>query len=49
MDAEQTLLTALDFELTVEHPYKLLMTVFNKNGLLHSALFQMTFKLVNDG
>ena len=49
LDAEQTLLTALDFELTVEHPYKLLMTVFNKIGLLHSALSQMTLKLVNDG
>ena len=49
LEAEQLLLTALDFELTVEHPYKILMTVFSMNGLLHSPISEMAMRLVNDG
>lgn len=49
LEAEQLLLTTLDFELTVQHPYKPLMAVFNKNGLTQSALFHVAWNLVNEG
>lgn len=49
LEAEQLLLTALDFEINVQHPYSQLMTVFNKNGLTQSTLFNVAWNFVNDG
>lgn len=49
LEAEQMLLTTLDFELTVQHPYNPLMAVLTKNGLHQSPLFHVAWKIVNDG
>ncbi|KAH7428706.1 hypothetical protein KP509_09G013400 [Ceratopteris richardii] len=49
LEAEQSILTALDFEISVEHPYTQLVSVLNKNGLLQSNLFNIAWKFVNDG
>ncbi|MCO5609419.1 hypothetical protein L7F22_063645 [Adiantum nelumboides] len=49
LEAEQLLLTALDFEISVQHPYSHLIAVFSKNGLLQTNLFNDAWKFVNDG
>ena len=43
------LLTALDFELTVQHPYSPLMSVLSKIGLAHTTLLNLAWNFVNEG
>ncbi|KAH9298364.1 hypothetical protein KI387_030046, partial [Taxus chinensis] len=47
--AEHMLLTALDFELTVQHPYGPLMSVLSKIGLAHTPLLNLAWNFINDG
>lgn len=49
LQAEQLLLTTLDFELTVQHPYNPLMSVFNKIGLTQTVLVHVAWNLVSEG
>lgn len=49
LQAEQLLLTTLDFELTVQHPYNPLMSVFNKIGLTQTVLVNVAWNLVSEG
>ncbi|XP_072993473.1 cyclin-T1-4-like isoform X2 [Typha latifolia] len=48
-DAEQMILTTLDFELDVKHPYAPLTSVLTKLGLSHTVLFSVAWNLVNKG
>ncbi|KAK8968457.1 Cyclin-T1-4 [Platanthera guangdongensis] len=47
--AEQLILTTLNFELEVEHPYVPLTSVFNKLGLSQTVLLSLAWNLVNEG
>uniref|UniRef100_A0A0C9S7I1 TSA: Wollemia nobilis Ref_Wollemi_Transcript_8402_1412 transcribed RNA sequence n=1 Tax=Wollemia nobilis TaxID=56998 RepID=A0A0C9S7I1_9CONI len=49
LEAEHMLLIALDFEITVQHPYKPLTSVLSKIGLAHTALLHMAWNFVNEG
>lgn len=49
LEAEHMLLTALDFELTVQHPYSPLMSVLSKIGLAHTTLLNLAWNFVNEG
>eukprot|EP00252_Welwitschia_mirabilis_P007176 TRINITY_DN182_c0_g1_i4.p1 TRINITY_DN182_c0_g1~~TRINITY_DN182_c0_g1_i4.p1 ORF type:complete len:289 (+),score=21.79 TRINITY_DN182_c0_g1_i4:245-1111(+) len=49
LDAEKMILTTLNFELTVQHPYEPLMTVLNKSGLAQTALIRVAWNLITDG
>ncbi|KAL4205157.1 hypothetical protein AMTRI_Chr01g135900 [Amborella trichopoda] len=49
IEAEQMILTTLDFELTVQHPYIPLTTVLSKLGLSQSVLVNLAWNLVNEG
>ncbi|XP_057842041.1 cyclin-T1-3 isoform X2 [Cryptomeria japonica] len=49
LEAEHMLLTALDFELTVQHPYRPLMSVLSKIGLAHTTLLNLAWNFINEG
>ncbi|KAJ1283745.1 hypothetical protein BS78_03G149900 [Paspalum vaginatum] len=47
--AEQKILTTLDFELEVAHPYAALSSALDKLGLCHTVLFNVAWNLINEG
>ncbi|KAM0849937.1 hypothetical protein ACQ4PT_053398 [Festuca glaucescens] len=49
IQAEQMILTTLDFELEVAHPYASLSSALSKLGLSHSALYNVAWNLINEG
>ncbi|KAJ4969023.1 hypothetical protein NE237_015724 [Protea cynaroides] len=49
IEAEQMILTTLDFELNVQHPYVPLTSVLNKLGLSRSVLVNLALNLVSEG
>ncbi|KAH9314276.1 hypothetical protein KI387_022903 [Taxus chinensis] len=49
LEAEQMVLTTLDFEVAVEHPYNPLMSVLNKIGLAQTVLVHVAWNLVSEG
>ncbi|KAK1315666.1 Cyclin-T1-4 [Acorus calamus] len=49
IDAEQTILTTLNFELNVQHPYDPLTSVLNKLGLSQTVLVNMALSLISEG
>ncbi|XP_022930309.1 cyclin-T1-5-like isoform X2 [Cucurbita moschata] len=48
-EAEQLILTTLNFELNVQHPYAPLMSVLNKIGLSQSILVNLALNLISEG
>ncbi|KAL5219969.1 hypothetical protein ABZP36_024682 [Zizania latifolia] len=46
---EQMILTTLDFELEVTHPYASLSSSLSKLGLSQTVLFNMAWNLINEG
>ncbi|XP_023006030.1 cyclin-T1-3-like isoform X1 [Cucurbita maxima] len=48
-EAEQLILTTLNFELNVQHPYAPLMSVLNKIGLSQSMLVNLALNLISEG
>ncbi|XP_043691483.1 cyclin-T1-4-like [Telopea speciosissima] len=49
IEAEQMILTTLDFELNVQHPYVPLTSVLDKLGLSQSVLVNLALNLVSEG
>ncbi|CAL4976156.1 unnamed protein product [Urochloa decumbens] len=49
IQAEQLILTTLDFELEVVHPYASLSSALSKLGLSHTVLFNVAWNLINEG
>lgn len=49
IQAEQMILTTLDFELEVVHPYTSLSSALSRLGLSHSVLFNVALSLINEG
>lgn len=49
LEAEQMILTTLNFELEVQHPYVPLTSIFNKLGLSQSLLVNLALNLVSEG
>ncbi|XP_068659446.1 cyclin-T1-3-like isoform X2 [Aristolochia californica] len=49
LEAEHMILTTLDFELNVQHPYNPLTFVLNKQGFSQSALVNLAWNLVSEG
>ncbi|KAM0825612.1 hypothetical protein ACQ4PT_069442 [Festuca glaucescens] len=49
IQAEQMILTTLDFELEVAHPYASLSSALSKLGLSHSTLYDVAWSLINEG
>lgn len=49
LEAEQLLLTTLNFELNVQHPYEPLTSVLNKLGLSKTVLVNLALNLVSEG
>ncbi|XP_062199423.1 cyclin-T1-4-like [Phragmites australis] len=49
IQAEQMILTTLDFELEVAHPYASLSSALSKLGLSHTVLFNVAWNLINEG
>eukprot|EP00252_Welwitschia_mirabilis_P003788 TRINITY_DN1383_c0_g1_i6.p1 TRINITY_DN1383_c0_g1~~TRINITY_DN1383_c0_g1_i6.p1 ORF type:complete len:314 (-),score=2.74 TRINITY_DN1383_c0_g1_i6:419-1360(-) len=49
LDAEKMILTTLNFELTVHHPYEPLLAVLNKSGLAQTALIHVAWNLITQG
>ncbi|KAJ0525089.1 putative cyclin [Helianthus annuus] len=49
IEAEQTVLTTLNFELTVQHPYGHLTSMLDKLGLAQSLLVNLALSLVSEG
>ncbi|RWR76679.1 cyclin-T1-3 isoform X1 [Cinnamomum micranthum f. kanehirae] len=49
IEAEQMILTTLDFELNVQHPYTPLTSALNKLGLSQTVLVHLAWNLVNEG
>lgn len=47
--AEQLILTTLNFELTVQHPYDPLTSILNKLGLSQTLMVDLALNLVNEG
>lgn len=48
-DAEQMILTTLNFELSVQHPYDPLTSILNKLGLSQTVLVNLSLSLVSEG
>ncbi|GMJ09916.1 hypothetical protein HRI_004660800 [Hibiscus trionum] len=48
-EAEQMILTTLNFELNVQHPYDPLTSVLNKLGLSQTVLVNLALSLVSEG
>uniref|UniRef100_A0A7N0V9D8 Cyclin-like domain-containing protein n=1 Tax=Kalanchoe fedtschenkoi TaxID=63787 RepID=A0A7N0V9D8_KALFE len=49
LDAEHLILTTLNFELNVKHPYAPLTSVLGKLGLAQSDMVKLALNLVNEG
>ncbi|CAO2183895.1 unnamed protein product [Urochloa humidicola] len=49
IQAEQLILTTLDFELEVVHPYASLSSALSKLGLSHTVIFNVAWNLINEG
>ncbi|GFZ22059.1 hypothetical protein Acr_29g0012210 [Actinidia rufa] len=49
IEAEQLILTTLDFELTVQHPYVPLTSILDKLGLSKSILVNLALNLISEG
>ncbi|KAL6884508.1 hypothetical protein ACP4OV_010444 [Aristida adscensionis] len=49
IQTEQMILTTLDFELEVTHPYAPLSSALSKLGLSHTVLFNVAWNLINEG
>lgn len=49
IEAEQLILTTLNFELSVQHPYDTLTLILNKLGVSHTHLMNMALNLVSEG
>jgi len=49
LEAENLVLTTLDFELTVQHPYRPLLSVLNKIGFAQTALVHVAWNLITEG
>ncbi|KAK3027234.1 hypothetical protein RJ639_041652 [Escallonia herrerae] len=49
IEAEQIILTTLNFELTVQHPYAPLTSILDKLGLSQSVLVNLALSLVSEG
>ncbi|GMH08418.1 hypothetical protein Nepgr_010258 [Nepenthes gracilis] len=49
IEAEQLILTTLDFELDVQHPYDPLTTILNKLGLSETIFVNLALNLVSEG
>ncbi|XP_015888036.1 cyclin-T1-4 isoform X2 [Ziziphus jujuba] len=49
IEAEQMILTTLNFELNVQHPYAALTSVLNKLGFSQSILVTLALNLVSEG
>lgn len=49
IQAEQMILTTLDFELEVVHPYTSLSSALSRLGLSHSVIFNVALSLINEG
>ncbi|OVA05481.1 Cyclin [Macleaya cordata] len=49
IEAEHVILTTLDFELNVQHPYVPLTSVLNKLGLSQTVLVNLALNLVSEG
>jgi len=48
-EAEQLILTTLNFELNVQHPYASLTSVLNKLGLSKTVMVNLALNLVSEG
>lgn len=49
IEAEQMILTTLNFELNVQHPYGPLTSVLSKLGLSQAVLMNLALNLVSEG
>ncbi|KAG9457918.1 hypothetical protein H6P81_002426 [Aristolochia fimbriata] len=49
LEAEHMILTTLDFELNVQHPYSPLTSILSKLGFSQSALVNLAWNLVSEG
>lgn len=49
LEAEQLILTTLNFELGVQHPYAPLTSVLTKLGLTKTVLVNLALNLVSEG
>ncbi|XP_021312200.1 cyclin-T1-4 [Sorghum bicolor] len=49
IQTEQMILTTLDFELEVTHPYAALSSALGKLGLSHTVLLNVAWNLINEG
>lgn len=49
LEAEQMILTTLNFELNVQHPYEPLTSVLGKLGLSQSFLVHLALSLISEG
>ncbi|XWS54005.1 hypothetical protein CRYUN_Cryun10bG0050600 [Craigia yunnanensis] len=49
IEAEQMILTTLNFELNVQHPYAPLSSILNKMGLSQTVLVNLALNLVSEG
>ncbi|XWS13610.1 hypothetical protein CRYUN_Cryun36dG0052600 [Craigia yunnanensis] len=49
IEAEQMILTTLNFELSVQHPYVPLTSILNKLGLSQTVLVNLALNLVSEG
>lgn len=48
-EAEQLILTTLNFELNVQHPYTPLTSTLNKLGLSQGVLLNLALNLISEG
>lgn len=49
IEAEQMILTTLNFELSVQHPYAPLTSILYKLGLSQTVLVNLALSLVSEG
>lgn len=49
IEAEQLILTTLNFELSVQHPYDTLTLILNKLGVSQTHLMNLALNLVSEG
>ncbi|KAF7806846.1 cyclin-T1-4-like isoform X1 [Senna tora] len=49
LEAEQLILTTLNFELNVQHPYDPLTSILNKLGLSQTVLVNLALNLISEG
>ncbi|XP_050215946.1 cyclin-T1-4-like isoform X2 [Mercurialis annua] len=49
IEAEQMILTTLNFELNVQHPYASLTSVLNKTGFSQNVLVNLALNLISEG